>query len=371
MAERRAVGYVGYTAVAVLVLGGAGWLVLRHTAADGATAAAAPTGTARVTRTDVVVRTLVGGTLGYLDQATLPAVAPGTLTWLPAVGTVVRADQRLYEVDGRPVLLWIGDRPAWRDFVAGMADGPDVAQLERNLVALGFGAGLTVDNHFSTATGAAIRRWQAAHGLPRTGAIALGQVVFRNGPVRIAAVPATLGAPLSPGSPVVMVTSTTTAVTVDLDPVRAGSVHIGDAVGVSPLGSGQGAPSAGVPGRVTVVGVAVAPQAATGGGSAGGGSGNPPAATSTVPVTVGVDDPAGQLTPGPVQVAITDAADRGVLGVLIDALLSAPGGGYQVVVRLDGGRRTVAVRTRLFDESDGLVEVEGLAEGTVVEVPAS
>jgi peptidoglycan hydrolase-like protein with peptidoglycan-binding domain len=288
---------------------------------------------------------------------------------------VVRADQRLYEVDGRPVLLWIGDRPAWRDFAAGMADGPDVAQLERNLVALGFGAGLTVDNHFSTATASAIRRWQAAHGLPRTGAVALGRVVFRDGPVRIRAVPAILGAPLSPGAPVVVVTSTTTAVTVDLDPVRAGSVHAGDAVGVSQLGAGQGARSAGVSGRVTAIGAAVAPPGAPGGGSQGGGSqgggsGSAPVAL-TVPVTVGVDDPSGHLTPGPVQVAITDAEDRGVLAVPIDALLSAPGGGYQVVVRVDGGRRTVTVRTGLFDESDGLVEVDGLSEGTVVEVPAS
>jgi peptidoglycan hydrolase-like protein with peptidoglycan-binding domain len=370
MAERRAVGYVGYAAAAVMVLGGAGWLVLRHATADGTAAAAAPTRTVRVARTDVVVRTLVGGTLGYVGQATLPAAGPGILTWLPAVGTVVRVDQRLYEVDGRPVLLWIGDRPAWRDFAAGMPDGPDVAQLERNLVALGFGAGLTVDNHFSTATGSAIRRWQAAHGLPRTGAIALGQVVFRDGPVRVGAVPATLGAPLSPGDPVVVVTSTVTAVTVDLDPVRAGSVHVGDAVSVSPLGAGQGAQSAPVPGRVTAIGSAIAPPAATGGGPTGGGSGGSTVA-STVPVTVGVDDPAGHLSPGPVQVGITGAEDRGVLAVPIDALLSAPGGGYEVVVRGDGGRRTVAVRTGLFDESDGLVEVDGLAEGAVVEVPAS
>jgi peptidoglycan hydrolase-like protein with peptidoglycan-binding domain len=367
MAERRA---VGYAAAAVLVLGGAGWLVLRHAAADSTAGAAAPTGTARVTRTDVTVRTLVGGTLGYVGRATLPAAAPGTLTWLPPVGAVVRVDQRLYEVDGRPVLLWIGERPAWRDFAAGMADGPDVAQLERNLVALGFGGGLTVDNHFAPSTAAAVRRWQAAHGLPLTGTIGLGQVVFRDGPVRVGAVPATLGAPVSPDSPVVVVTSTMTAVSVDLDPVRAGSVQVGDAVGVSPLDAGQGAQSAVVPGRVTAIGSAVAPPPATGGDPTGGGPGSPPVAL-TVPVTVGVDDPAGSLAPGPVQVAITDTEDRGVLAVPVDALLAAPGGGYQVVVRVDGGRRTVAVRTRLFDESDGLVEVDGLAEGTVVEVPES
>jgi hypothetical protein len=157
----------GYAAVGVVVLAGTGWFVLHRAAPAVPAAAPFATGTARVIRTDVTVRDIVGGTLGYSDQAAVVAAVPGTLTWLPAVGTVVGADQRLYEVDGQPVILWVGSRPAWRDFAPGMPDGPDVRQLEHCLATLGFGAGLTVDNHFSTSTATAIRRWQRAHGLPQ------------------------------------------------------------------------------------------------------------------------------------------------------------------------------------------------------------
>lgn len=357
----------GYAAVGVAVLAGTTWLVLHR--AQPAAPAAAPTGTgtARVTRTDVVVRDMVSGTNAYLDQAVVAAAGPGTLTWLPAVGTVVAADQRLYEVDGQPVVLWTGARPAWRDFASGMTDGPDVAQLERCLTQLGYGAGLTVDNHFSSATATAIRRWQAAHGLATTGVIRLGTVVFRPGPVRVAAVTAPLGAPSSPGQPILTVTSTATAVTVNLDPTLQNAVHPGDPVSVSlPGGTGT------TPGHVSTVGAPVASVAGNGGGAAGSAQGGQnAAATLTVPVTIDLDTPSGGSGPGigPVQVAITTAVDRAVLAVPIDALLAAPGGGFQVAVRDSAGRRLVKVQTRLFDESDGLVEVQGLAQGTVVEVP--
>jgi hypothetical protein len=86
---------------------------------------------------------------------------------------------------------------------------------------------------------------------------------------------------------------------------------------------------------------------------------------------IAVDDPSGRLGVGPVQVAITGTTQRGVLAVPIDALLAAPGGGYQVAVRVNGQRQLVPVRTGLVDESDGLVAVDGVAEGTIVEVPAS
>lgn len=365
MADRRVIACAG---AAVAVLAGAGVLVLHPSGAapSGTTTA---TGTARVVRTDVAVHSVVSGTLAYLDPATLLAGGTGTLTWLPPVGTVVGADARLYEVDGRAVPLWIGDRPAWRDLAPGVPDGPDVTQLERNLAALGFGAGLTVDGHFTATTATAIRRWQAAHGLPRTGVLRLGDVVFRPAPVRVAAVPVVLGTPVSPGTPVLAVTSTVLAVVVALDPVRQSTVQVGDQVSVVMPGDRQP-----VSGRVTAVGSA-GPPAGNGGNSGNGSGGNGAAAQQslTVPVTIGLEPATGAGRPdaGPVQVTITGTVDRGVLAVPIDALLAAPGGGYQVAV-LDGTqRRLVTVHTGLFDESDALVEVAGVPEGAVVEVPAS
>ncbi len=53
-----------------------------------------------------------------------------------------------------------------RAFIAGMSPGPDVAELNANLDALGYGHGLTGDA-FTAATAAAIRALQAAHGIAR------------------------------------------------------------------------------------------------------------------------------------------------------------------------------------------------------------
>ena len=77
-------------------------------------------------------------------------------TPLPAARRVGHRGQgsTLYRVDNLPVVLMTGPLPAWRSFSAGMSDGPDVAQLESNLIALGDARGLfsAVSDHFSAAT---------------------------------------------------------------------------------------------------------------------------------------------------------------------------------------------------------------------------
>src|SRR5215468_1579028 len=146
---------------------------------------------------------IVGGTLGYLNQIVVVATGgQGILTWLPGPGAIIDRGQPLYEVDGRAVQLWYGNRPAWRTFQVGMSDGPDVAQLEANLVALGDGQAPTVDGRFTSATAAAITQWQHKHSWRATGQILPGQIVFEPGPVRVASVAAALGAPLQAGMPI-------------------------------------------------------------------------------------------------------------------------------------------------------------------------
>src|SRR4029453_11813658 len=142
-----------------VVVAGGGWAVARGGLLGGSAAATTtpevPTGTATVARTDVVERQQVAGTLGYGDSLTVVGQARGGLvTRVPAVGAVIRRGQAIYEVDGQPVPLWYGTRPAWRTFQLGTTDGPDVRQLEANLVALGFDPDrdITVDRHFSWAT---------------------------------------------------------------------------------------------------------------------------------------------------------------------------------------------------------------------------
>jgi Fe2+ transport system protein FeoA len=135
------------------------------------------------------------GTLGYANPQTVYGQLSGTITWLPAVGQVIRPGQVLYRVENQPVVLFSGDVPAYRDLSEGISDGPDVAELKRNLVALGFDPDhqITVNQSFGAATATAVERWQASLGEPETGKIALGQVVFLPGARRITKVDATLG----------------------------------------------------------------------------------------------------------------------------------------------------------------------------------
>jgi peptidoglycan hydrolase-like protein with peptidoglycan-binding domain len=392
--------------VLAVVVAGGGWAAARG-GLLGRPAAATPTtemptGTATVTRTDVVERQQVAGTLGYGDSVTLPGQSAGgggssgggggssgaggggqaqdgIVTRLPAVGAVVGRGQALYEVDGHPVPLWYGSRPAWRAFQLGMADGSDVRQLEANLVALGYDPdrAITVDGRYSRATAAAVKRWQKATGRAQTGAVQLGQVVFVPGPIRVATVSATVGAPLPSGTAILTVTSTRPQVTVALETALQQLVRRGDRVEVI---LPDGKTTHGTVARVS----RVATQPSTGSGQNGGqnqgegGSGNGSGSGSgqaTVQVTIRLANPkaAANLDQAPVQVAITTQAHRGVLAVPINALLAQPGGGYAVQLVAGGDRRRVAVRTGLFDETAGLVEVAGtgLAAGAKVQVPAS
>ena len=90
------------------------------------------------------------------------------------MGDVIKEDQPLYSLNDEPVPLLYGSIPAYRAFYVGMSDGADVGELTADLIALGYGAGLTQSNHYSTATAAAVERWQSALGLPATGEILLG-----------------------------------------------------------------------------------------------------------------------------------------------------------------------------------------------------
>jgi HlyD family secretion protein len=261
-----------------------------------------------------------------------------------------------------------------------MADGPDVRQLEANLVALGFDpdGAITVDHHFSWATAAAVKRWQQASGRARTGAVPLGQVVFWPGPIRVATVSATVGAPIQSGTAVLSVTSTRLQVTVALDPAMRQLVRRGDRVEVT-LPDGKTT-------RGTVRTVSqVATQSSSNSSSSSGdsssgdnsgsdGSSGSGSGQATIQVTIRLANPraAKGLDQAPVQVAITTQAHQGVLAVPISALLAQPGGGYAVELIEGATHRRVVVRTGLFDESAGLVEIQGagLAEGATVEVPA-
>ena len=335
--------------------------VAAGTGGHGASAEAATTNgvvpTATVTRRDLVLRDDVDGTLGFGDAREVVASAPGVVTWLPQVGRVVTRGRRLYEVDARGVRLLYGTMPLWRKLAVGVSDGPDVEQLERNLVELGHDpSGMTIDEAFDADTAAAVRSWQDALGVPETGAVAPGDAVFLPGPRRIGQVEASLGAQLQPGQAVLQVTGTTPVVEIDLDARQQELARVGAVVRVS-LPSGRVV-------RGTIDSVGKVAEVST---TAQGEPGDP-----TVAVVVRLLDAARRdgLDGAPVTVSLERERAKGALAVPVEAILALRGGGDALeVVRPDGEHVLTAVETGTF--ADGFVEVRGrgVVAGDKVVVP--
>ncbi|HYX83390.1 MAG TPA: peptidoglycan-binding domain-containing protein [Gaiellales bacterium] len=329
----------------------------------GAVDNGSPTSTRRVERTSLSSQTQVSGTLGYAGSwmVSVPAAAPGqaVYTMLPSAGRIVRRGQPLFMINGEPTLLLYGSTAAWRAFQAGMSPGMDVAELNANLRALGFGA--PSGDAFTWSTSAAISALQQAHGLTRTGTLLLGAVVFEPGVLRVSRVTATLGAPAQPG-PVLAATSTRQHLSVQLDAAQQSEVNVGDRVSVTLPDSRT------TPGVVSAIGkVATTPSS----DQQGGGSSSP-----TIDVTVRLLHPsaAGTLDQAPVEVSITEQSVSNALAVPVNALVALAGGGYAVEeVEANGTHRLVAVTPGLFDDAQGLVQVagSGLTVGQRVVVPAS
>jgi peptidoglycan hydrolase-like protein with peptidoglycan-binding domain len=325
------------TAVAVTRLGG------RPVAA--AEAPAAPD-TVAVRKMDLAERETLSGDLGYGTAQALTGRRQGTITALPAQDAVLDRGATVYEVDARPVVLFLGSLPLYRPVVTGMTDGPDVQLVEENLRDLGYSGFGTPNEKFTAGTEAAIKKWQKALGVDQTGVIELGDVVVTSAPVRVSTVKATLGAEAT--GEVLEYTGTTRSVTVDLDEDQKTIAAIGSKVTLTVEGKQ-------VPGTVTSV--VPAPP---------GDSADPNAdQAQTYTATVSIDDvnAIGPVDSGSVDVEFTSGARQGVLAVPVGALLALAEGGY--AVELESGK-LVAVTTGLF--ADGLVEVtgDGLAEGVKV-----
>ncbi|WP_345764330.1 peptidoglycan-binding protein [Diaminobutyricibacter sp. McL0608] len=368
MARRAVLGIVIAAAVAV---GGslAGFLMLHGPASGSAPSTDVPVATAVVKRTTLSSSTQLSGTLGHGFATPVFGGAPGGIvTALPVPGTIEQRGSALFEVDGSPVTLFYGARPAWRDFQPGMTAGPDVVQLERNLVALGYAAGLdlTVDDSFTAVTDEAVVRWQRATGQAPTGAVALGSVVFEPSGVRIASTEAALGSLVQPGNPVITVDASSVGVIAQVSTSQTYLVHRGDAVSITlPSGSALN-------GHVAAVSrVAVANTDTS--GSGGPQPSNGGRADVTLPVSVALDDPsaAAALDEAPVTVNVTDKTVRNVLAVPITALVALAEGGYAVYVVHGSDRQLIAVTPGLFASTLVQVTSAGLHEGDAVEVPAS
>lgn len=216
---------------------------------------------------------------------------------------------------------------------SGPAANPDVATTTQD----------TPDRFFASATAEAVQAWQADNGLPVTGIVEPGQVVFTPGAVRIAEHTARVGDAVG-SSPALQYTG--------LDRVIAVPLRVTDlALAVE----GRGV-SITLPGGVTVVGEISQIGAVVNNGA--------------VEVTVIIPDQAalGLLVAAPVDVDFVSQERADVLAVPVAALLALAEGGYGVEIVDGDNTYIVPVRTGMF--AGGRVEVsgEGIAEGVTVGV---
>jgi peptidoglycan hydrolase-like protein with peptidoglycan-binding domain len=315
-----------------------------------------PAATTVVTRQDLVETRTLSGKLNYGAAIPLSATATGTVTWLPEVGTTVRRGEQLLRADEQPLVLLYGALPMFRDLAEG-AKGTDVRQLERNLSALGY-RGFTVDDDFSAATTAAVKRWQKELQLPETGTVERWRVVYAPGPVRIAQQLVRLGA--SATGDVLSYTGSTRIVAITANPDETAWAVKGAKVTVTLPGGAT------VDGQVSGAVPADTEQPSGDQASPGAGGG-----TTLVTVAVANQKALGKFDAGTVDVRYTAKERKAVLTVPVAALLALAEGGYglEVVDPATRASRIVPATAGMF--ADGRVEVSGagIVEGATVGMP--
>ncbi len=376
-----AAGLAAVTATAVVV-------VMSGAKQKALAAQLAPASTAQVQKRTLSAIVSEAGILTYRARSdgspySVINQAHGTYTELPELGRVISQGRVLYRVNDVPVVLLYGSTPAYRSLSAGAA-GPDVAELNADLVALGYATRAQLSPtsaSFGWATTTAVEKLQATVGVTQNGTLALGQVVFEPSTVRVTAVSAQLGGGAQPGETVVHATSTTRQVQMALDASQQTDVAVGDKVSITLPNNRT------TRGVVSSVGnVASCPSSSGSGGSSSnsapvltdtcssGSSGSSTTPTITVQVTPSDRGATGRWDQAPVHVGITTTRVRGALVVPVSALLAQSGGGYAVEVVVAGAtHRLVPVSLGLFDDADGLVQVTGsrLSVGQRVVVPAT
>jgi len=361
--RRRGIVVLLLVVLVLLAAGGGAWLLTRggHSSAS-ADAPRAAYEVVEVRRQTLSVGSTLAGKLGYGPAEGIPIRAVGTVTWLPRSGTVVRRGGTVMRVDDKPVSLMYGETPAYRTLEDTSAAppgpdertaggerpapkpaprplvGPDVAQLEANLVDLGY-RGFDPDDEFTAATAAAVRAWQADVGAAVTGRVELGEVLFLSGPIRVVTDPAALGSDAP--STAVQRTATEKVVTAS---APAGSVEwaeIGARVEVT------------LPDQRTVAATVRA-------------VGRTPDDAGNVDLRLALRNPARGPRAGAVTISYVAQQRKDVLAVPVTALVALAEGGYGV--QLADGGAFVPVTPGLYAE--GEVEVTGNIEaGTRIRVP--
>ncbi|MGH3204368.1 MAG: peptidoglycan-binding protein [Streptosporangiaceae bacterium] len=311
-----------------------------------------------------------------------------------AAGQTVSNGEKLAEIDGEPLFALAGRVPAWRDITAGES-GPDVAELQKALAALGYYQGGDTPGGFGTATQDAVSLYYEHLGYtpPATGGVPLTDVIFLPSlPAKVVAVNGVKGQ--QPGQPFLELAARgSLALTGELPPAYAGQVRsglrvkvfddvtgihaagtiadVGTATTLAPIGAivnvGGGSASAGSAGSA---GSGSTGSGSTGSGSAGAaGSGNSgsaanPGATPFIPLAVHPSRPLPAALNGEnVLVTVETGRTEGpVLAVPVAAIVTTGSGTSYVTVAGGHGKQTQVAVTPGISEN-GYVQVTPAAGG--------
>ena len=78
------------------------------------------------------------GTLRQTDSKILNSPMSGVVTFIPKEGTIINFGEVLFAVDNKPVILIEGGTPFYRTLDLNSDPGPDILQVEKALVSLGY-----------------------------------------------------------------------------------------------------------------------------------------------------------------------------------------------------------------------------------------
>jgi len=343
-------------AVAALVLVLAAVVVVRSRsdATAPAAAPAVPTTAAASTKT-ITTEASFDGTISYATAVPVVSRVSGRITTLQPEAKKVTLGDVLFAVDGSPSVLFYGSLPAWRSLSAASTPGPDIEQLERSLVALGYDpdGAVTVDDTFTDATTIAVERWQKALGLEQTGTVTLGSVVFEPTEVVVGAHQTNVGAPIADGGIVATVLSNGATIEFTIPADAKTLIAIDQKVDVTMPDRSA------AKGTITAIGTVT--DASTGDVSTVG-RGTVDLGPSTAPFADGAS----------IKVRVGEVIGKDVLVVPAAAIASYVDGTFTVtVMNADGSTREVPVKTGVSGSGSVEVSGDGITAGTKVVLPSS
>jgi peptidoglycan hydrolase-like protein with peptidoglycan-binding domain len=265
-------------------------------------------------------------------------------------GSLASQGSVLLEVAGQPYFVLQGTVPAYRDLAPGET-GEDVAQLQEDLISLGFGTGSDILGSYGPGTAAAVSAYYQAHGYAapvvtagtkkhpvKLAFVPLGDFSFVPSlPATVIKVGATVGK--APASGALTLALGSPKLTGQLSPSTAGLVRPGMRVTITDSGGGPVRH-----GQVAWVSHSTASNASISGGL-------------YVKMGIALNRPLPMSLVGQdVSLAVGAARSRGPVLAVPEAAVFAAADGQTYVSKVSGGR-TVRVPVRVGMTGSGLLQV--------------